>query len=1027
MRPHQLTMTAFGPYKTAETINFDALLPHNLFVISGRTGSGKTTIFDALCYALYGVASGSDRSDIRALRSHFAESDTPSTVELIFTSKGKRYRILRQLPYQKPSNKSETPGKIEFFQILDDGAEVEAAEKQQAREVREAIEAIIGFNHDQFSQLVMLPQGEFRKFLTSDTENREAILQKIFNTHLYSEQLQILRAKRDAEHQSFELLNRERTALIHEIKTLPARETPFFERLHEETINFEQALSGLKAEKAHYTGELTALSEALIALKKEYDEASETLNQAKTLNQYFAELTEKQNNLTALTAKAPHFNALAQSIKSARKAMPLIPLRNAVLKNENTLKTLSDALQAKAQEHQQASEHFNKAETALTAERSRNDTRETLQKTIHQLESQQKNVETLTTLKTELSALKTNETRDKSALENNQKTLADLQKTLATLTDEQETLNRALLGESSLLEARHTTQSAILYRQKETSARREESNLQAELESAREILNRTQQERDQAFKLLLENHAERLAENLEEGESCPVCGSKTHEKRQPDLFERAPIMSESEFQYLDATLQQATQKESQLVSSLNHVRQSLAEITEQLKTLKVSIPLETLENHLITIESDLKALHEKRTRYDQVQLSLKEKRVQLTEIEAQKQTRETALHETQTALSRLEARLTEMSRAIPENLQDITAFKTALEREQKALITLQRALETAETEHREAEKQLATLKAELKSLTTQLNTAEEDNALALEQFETALGTAGFNDLTAFEKAQTSDETLKSWETELRTYEESRTFLINRLTELTALTDKKSPADLTALTESATALFARYEAAIETKTRTESILKQIQSMQDKIEKNASAIQQAEVDFTRIERLFNLLRGQNPLKLSFERYILIDYLERVIEAANLRFREMSNGQFEFVRSDTQASHGRQSGLDLDVYDAYTGQNRDVKTMSGGEKFKASLCLSLGMSDVIQSFKGGISIDTLFIDEGFGSLDAESLEQAIDVLIDLQRSGRMIGVISHVEELKEALPARIEITKDKSGISHAEVIIA
>ncbi|MDF2667835.1 MAG: hypothetical protein K0R67_141, partial [Paenibacillus sp.] len=158
-----------------------------------------------------------------------------------------------------------------------------------------------------------------------------------------------------------------------------------------------------------------------------------------------------------------------------------------------------------------------------------------------------------------------------------------------------------------------------------------------------------------------------------------------------------------------------------------------------------------------------------------------------------------------------------------------------------------------------------------------------------------------------------------------------------------------------------------------------------------------------------------------KISFERYLQIEFLEKIIHTANQRLQRMSNGQYYLVRSDRLEKRGKQSGLGLDVYDNYTGQLRDVKTMSGGEKFNASLCLALGMADVIQSYEGGISIETMFIDEGFGSLDEESLNKAIDTLIDLQQTGRMIGVISHVQELKQAIPAILEVKKTKEGCSY------
>src|SRR5690606_24861528 len=175
---------------------------------------------------------------------------------------------------------------------------------------------------------------------------------------------------------------------------------------------------------------------------------------------------------------------------------------------------------------------------------------------------------------------------------------------------------------------------------------------------------------------------------------------------------------------------------------------------------------------------------------------------------------------------------------------------------------------------------------------------------------------------------------------------------------------------------------------------------------------------EKQMNRIADLYDMVRGQNQLKISFERYLQIEYLEQIIHSANERLKNLSNGQFYLIRSDRQEARGKQSGLGLDVYDAYTGQTRDVKTLSGGEKFNASLCLALGMADVIQSFQGNVAIDTMFIDEGFGSLDDESLNKSIDTLIDLQKSGRMIGVISHVQELKAAIPAILEVKKSKEG---------
>jgi exonuclease SbcC len=196
--------------------------------------------------------------------------------------------------------------------------------------------------------------------------------------------------------------------------------------------------------------------------------------------------------------------------------------------------------------------------------------------------------------------------------------------------------------------------------------------------------------------------------------------------------------------------------------------------------------------------------------------------------------------------------------------------------------------------------------------------------------------------------------------------------------------------------------------------------------DYIQKTNSRVVQLEKKFNQITDIYDVVRGQNSLKISFERYLQIEFLEQIIQSANERLRQLSNGQFYLMRSDRQESRGKQSGLGFDIYDSYTGQNRDVKTLSGGEKFNASLCLALGMADIIQSFQGGVSIDTMFIDEGFGSLDEESLNKAIDTLIDLQQSGRMIGVISHVHELKIAIPAILEVKKTKEGFSKTKFLL-
>src|SRR5699024_193047 len=232
-------------------------------------------------------------------------------------------------------------------------------------------------------------------------------------------------------------------------------------------------------------------------------------------------------------------------------------------------------------------------------------------------------------------------------------------------------------------------------------------------------------------------------------------------------------------------------------------------------------------------------------------------------------------------------------------------------------------------------------------------------------------------------------------------------------------------DLQALETELAELKSNMEKAMQKRDQSSNYRMETKNLLDQIIKSGENVKAQEETVRVVADLHDVMRGQNSQKISFERYLQIEYLEQIIETANLRLKHLSNGKFILSRSDRQESYGRQSGLAFDVYDAYTGQTRDVKTLSGGEKFNTSLCLALGMSDVIQSFQGSVSMKTMFIDEGFGSLDEESLHKALDALIELQKSGRTIGVISHVEELKAILPAALEVTKTKEGSSRTKFV--
>lgn len=321
----------------------------------------------------------------------------------------------------------------------------------------------------------------------------------------------------------------------------------------------------------------------------------------------------------------------------------------------------------------------------------------------------------------------------------------------------------------------------------------------------------------------------------------------------------------------------------------------------------------------------------------------------------------------------------------------------------------------------QANEQNTTAQANLQHAITDLAESRKLLEQAQEDFKKAVENAGFEKGKDYLAARRDGSQCQKLKEECQQYKNTIHALSTQIDEEKEQVAGKELVDLTLLTEAVNQLKQAYEMAFEQWNNSKKYRQNTHQLIIDLSEVTKNIAELEASCGRIIGLYDLLRGQNHMKISFERFVQIEYLEQIIHAANERLKPLSNGQFNLIRSDRQEARGKQSGLGLDVYDAYTGQTRDVKTLSGGEKFNASLCLALGMSDVIQSFQGNIRIDTMFIDEGFGTLDEESLTKAIDTLIDLQKSGRMIGVISHVAELKAAMPAILEVTKSREGHSH------
>ncbi len=528
MRPIQLTMTAFGPYKGTEIVDFRELKDNRLFVISGATGAGKTTIFDGICFALYGQASGEDRTDIRAMRSDFADDAVQTTVELTFDIHNRTYRIMRQIPYVKQGNKSETSARCEFYELTKDG-EVPLVDRQIVSEINKKAEELIGFTQAQFSQIVMLPQGEFRKFLTSDTENKETIMRKIFKTDKYREIVEQLKGKKDDAQAILTKEMQQSEGHIGQIASLlPERESSVFTVLANEHYNVNQVVQGLEEELVFY-------QEKTVVVKKSYDEVyakhaemQETYHAAKSMNERFVELQQKEILLTDLSNQQSEMERKEQQIADAERAASIgeIEMQFLALKEETDAK--ADNLKKAEKAILVATENMELAGQCFSVEEARKEEREKMTESLIRLKDFLPAVSSLASKEAALDLMK----RENNVLEQ------ELGKT-AGKTDEETSKLEKLKLKIETFEVGIAPYDERIDQLNETNEKCKILDEFISIQSRLNVLDKgksdnemhyekCKSEYDAVEKTWLNNQAAMLAESLKDGESCPVCGSEHH-------------------------------------------------------------------------------------------------------------------------------------------------------------------------------------------------------------------------------------------------------------------------------------------------------------------------------------------------------------------------------------------------------------------------------------------------------------------------------------------------------------------
>ena len=873
MKPIQLVLSAFGPYVERTVIDFSALGEEGLFLIAGDTGAGKTTIFDAISFALYGEASGGkEKRKSKSFHSDYVSDQTETYVELTFRHRGETWWIRRNLEYQRPAKKKKDGMETTTRQAADAQMRNEDTGEEILRmdDVNRRVRELLGLTQDQFTQTVMIAQGDFLKILTASSDDRKKLFRDLFHTNLYVDLQSRLQEKNRACADEQKAL--EQVILSAEGKIDP--EAEFAER--EILLSYcgqIQHTDALCALLARLIEQEKAAQEQARAQKKEAADQIGALIAAVTegerVNRDFADWESKKARLAALTAGQGEIDAQRAALAAARRAQQLETDEALMRRTRRDM----DAQRAALSEAQAALEQ---AEKALPEAETRMKEAESRGGEIHALLAQAKQMEDCL----------------------------------------------PVLGEVERLKAALDTQKRELQRLTEDSSR-----AQAAYTAAQNSYYLSQ--------------AGLLARELKTGQPCPVCGSTAH----PCPAQITPeTVTRQALEQAARRRETAEKAQSDAATRLAANRAALDEREDRLRALKIGAD----------------------------------------------ETRQ-----------RLAARIDAAHQAAADRQREIDAARSAYQALDKRKTAAQSAVDAAQ-------KQLTALEKDLRAQT--------------EAFEQKRAAHGFEDEASYRLAKRTNADIERLDREIRNYDEQKRTLAAQTHELEDKLSGRQKTDLTALQNRRAAALDRQAKAENAEKAMVRKLTLHESAEREIRQANAAIQKKREKWQIIQELYTCCAGiaaGNPrAKLTFEAYVQQYYFRFVVAAANKRLTRLTDGMFTLRVMREAANRVSQSGLDLEVLDRSTGQARDVSTLSGGESFLASLALALGLSDAVQSQSGQIRMDAMFIDEGFGSLDENALRSSIDVLLELADGKRLIGIISHVQELEERIDKQIVVTKTPNG---------
>ncbi len=1074
MKPIKLVMNAFGPYAgLTPEINFETFDEKGLFLISGDTGAGKTTIFDAICFALFGKTSGEYR-DTKNLRSGYANENETTYVDFYFSHQGKKYHIHREPTQERlkkrKSKTSETEYKTENEKAVlyfEDGRSI-----SKLAEVNESIKEILHITFEQFKQIVMIAQGEFRELLQASTEDRTEILRSIFLTDSYIRICEKLGARRKKYEELFRSHNNSIIQYFNGIKYAEdSNYADSFEDLREKTLfsmsikSVDEMLEIAENIIAEDKEQLKQINEQVKIAQRELENNNTALNNAINNNKFIQryeecktkqeELKKRKKSIDELSVElkkmisatrfvSPVYEKYQEKVKSLKNQKESIEKKSFnKVKAENTLKE-SESVLKQSLELKEKGEKLNLKSEQLKADFDKYKQRDDLIKALKLLEKEEKEI---LSEKIELEAEEKKLTEKISKLNSVVEEYKNKPSELVTLDAKSKNVARLKDSLGRLINSDFNEFSKL---QKDLSKK------QALYQEAQEEFLEKESFRIHAEKVMDDCRAGLLAKNLKDGEECPVCGSTHHPKLAilPDEafsdedLKKFKADEDKAKKEKDKALSLAQELNGRYASQENHLKKAIKEaLSDELLCDEscIAAPLSEASND---DKDNLEVLHKIAEKtlskvfdlQNKINLEMKEVKTACNKKEKAEKELEIARGEEtedlkkrkEQNLSRKEkysnnltetnTKLKELAKLTYKNLVEAKDNQKAIEKEAKEIFD---NIEKAQQSFDSAKNKLTALTAEIETLNKNLTDTEKEVKQTKTNYEAALKTNGFDNEDSYFEYDVGEDEIEDNQSIINDY--NTQVKINAESLETAKKDAagKELINIEVLEEKVENYKEKLDEIREFLGDTKSRLAMNKESLDNISKQKSDFENNKKLFTIYQKLYNLASGNvsGNSRITLEQYVQMAGFDGIIAAANRRLLPMTERQFELIRHDNSNEKKSKTTLDLDVFDNFTGKKRPVGSLSGGESFKASLSLALGLSDTVSMNAGGIQMDALFIDEGFGSLDSKSNSVVIEVLNNLSGKNKLVGLISHREEIINSITNQIKVTKDRNG-SHISI---